>query len=120
MFTSSTRSNSMLNLQAYILQHLSKKYYMCSLKKWFPKKDLDGLERRVFETLLLKCPDCEKYSFNGSEIIKVSGYLKHLRNCEFSDYKCLTCNKNIHSKEKCYDHPKYADFQNHYAPIAQK
>ena len=43
--------------------------------------------------------------------IKVSEYLKHLYNCDFSDYQCLTCKKIIlHSKKKCYEHAHFCGY----------
>ena len=80
-------------------------------KRDFREKKLDGLTRRIFETLLLKCKNCEKYNLGGSGKIKISEYLNHLRNCEFSDYICLTCNKIIyHSKPNCYKHAKICGY----------
>ena len=80
-------------------------------RKDFQKKELDMFAKNVFESLKLECQNCKKYNKEGSKNLKVSEYLNHIKNCEFSDYKCLTCNKIIfHSKEKCYEHAQKCGF----------
>ena len=87
----------------------------CALcREVFEQKELDRILKNIFEKLLLRCQNCDKYSRNlKSNKIKVSQYLNHLSNCEYSDYQCLTCKKIIpHSKEKCYEHAHFCGYSN--------
>ena len=78
----------------------------------FKEKELDRILRNILDKLLLRCKNCEKY--NGKlnlNKIKVSEYIKHLSNCEYSDYQCLFCKKIIqHSKQKCYEHAHFCGY----------
>ena len=80
----------------------------------FGQKELDRTLKNILEKLLLKCPNCDKYckSINKINKIKVSEYIKHISNCEYSNYKCLICKKIIqHSKQKCLEHAHFCGYR---------
>ena len=77
----------------------------------FIRKELDRILKNILDKLLLKCQNCEKYGFVKSNKIKVSQYLEHLKNCNYSDYQCLTCKKIIlHSKRECFEHAHFCGY----------
>ena len=80
----------------------------------FEEKELDRNLKNILEKLLVKCQNCDKYSksFNKVNKIKVSEYIKHISNCEYSDYQCLICKKIIpHSKQKCLEHAHFCGYR---------
>ena len=75
----------------------------------FVKKELDRILKNIFGKLLLRCPNCDKYS--KSNKLKVSEYISHLKSCDYSDYQCLICKKIIpHSKKDCFEHAHFCGY----------
>ena len=78
----------------------------------FKEKELERILKNILDKLLLRCQNCEKYNKKlNLNKIKVSQYVNHLSNCEFSDYQCLVCKIIIqHSKQKCYEHAHFCGY----------
>ena len=75
----------------------------------FEKKEIDRILKNILGKLLLRCPNCDKYS--KSIKIKVSEYINHIKSCDYSDYQCLTCKKTIpHSKKDCFEHAHFCGY----------
>lgn len=78
----------------------------------FEQKRNDSVLRNVIGEILIKCQNCQNYGKKINEI-KLKDYKNHLNNCEYSSYKCLTCNKNFsHSKKFCYEHSLQCGYSN--------
>ena len=78
-------------------------------RDYFEKKELDRILKNILGKLLLRCPNCDKYTKLNK--IKVSEYINHLKSCDYSDYQCLTCKKTIpHSKNDCFEHAHFCGY----------
>ena len=96
---------------------VNNKCAMC--RELFEKKELDRVLKNILGKLLLKCRNCEKHL--KSNKIKVSEYINHLKNCDYSDYQCLICKKIIpHSKKDCLEHAHFCGYSDSFCCYCSK
>ena len=81
----------------YLIKKEPNKYSHCKNEMNF-KKDI--LLNNIIGKLPIIWKNCQKYG-KKSKKIKIEQFNNHLKNCNYSNYECLICNKKIeHAKKR--------------------